>query len=157
MDDTKRLLIKALPLVGVTAALAASAPRQASAQQATDGSTYDEILKRGTLRLGVVNTEPWTFKDPTNAEGGPPSIAGNGVTWRGVGVAVAKIIGDALGVRVEPVETGWGTAVAGLQANQFDIMFALDGTPVRGIAAGTQRPRLAYAAGILRLREHLDH
>jgi hypothetical protein len=43
----------------------------------------------------------------------------------------AKQVAAALGVTVEPVETARGTAVTGLQANQFDAMFALDGPPVR--------------------------
>src|SRR5690606_28107438 len=70
--------------------------------------------------------------------------------WRGIGPLVGKELADALGVQLELVETTWGNAVAGLQANQFDVMFALDGTPQRALAIDfVPAPLLWYPLCIL--------
>src|SRR3546814_3913595 len=55
-----------------------------------------------------------------------------------------------LGVKLEPVEVTWGTAVASLQANKIDIMFVLDATPERAMAvAFPAQPLLYYALAVL--------
>merc|ERR1711969_231287 len=57
---------------------------------------------------------------------------------------------DDLGVKMVPVETTWANAVAGLQANQFDIMFVLDPTEERKKALSfPENPLFYYAMGAL--------
>jgi hypothetical protein len=51
--------------------------------------------------------------------------------WRGFSVNCAKELADALGAELQMVDTTYGNAIAGLQANQFDLIFALDGTVKR--------------------------
>lgn len=104
-------------------------PDLAQAQQ----STWQRIRENKVLRIGAAQAEPWYFKDTTNstAEGG---VTSGNVTWRGVGPTVGKAIADAMQVKLEIVETTYGNAVAALQANQFDVMFVLDGTPRRAMA-----------------------
>jgi hypothetical protein len=55
MDGSKRSFMKALPFAGVGAAFVASAIPEAARAQQTGSSTYDEVIKRGALRLGVIN------------------------------------------------------------------------------------------------------
>lgn len=111
-------------------------------------STWEQIQKTKKLRLGVAPTEPWYFKDTTGKEG-PGSVKSGASVWRGVGTMLAKEIADALGVELVIVETTWGNAVAGLQANQFDLMFMLDANPVRAIAIDFAGPVLWYPFGLI--------
>jgi polar amino acid transport system substrate-binding protein len=57
-----------------------------------------------------------------------------------------------MGAELQMVETTWGNAVAGLQANQFDTMFILDPTPVRALSVDfSSSPVLWYpVAGLVK-------
>jgi polar amino acid transport system substrate-binding protein len=122
-------------VLGGSAAALAAAP--AVAQTATGGS-LQTIRDRGELRIGVAPGEPWFFRDQRSNEW-------HGIGW-GVGVALAR----ELNIRPVPVETTWGNAVAGLQANQFDVMFVLDATPQRALAVDFPvQPMFFYAQGLL--------
>lgn len=104
---------------------------QAAAAQ--DQSTWQRVTQTRTLRLGAGNSSLWAFKDTRNSDA-PGGVKINGVVWRGLGPVVAQSLADALGAKLEIVETTWGNAVAGLQANQFDMIFGLDPTPQRATA-----------------------
>lgn len=108
---------------------------------AQNSGTLAQIKETGTLRIGVASAEPWFYKDPISEN------------WTGVGVSMGQHMADSLGVKLLPVETSWANAVAGLQANQFDIMFVLDPTEERKKAlAFPESPLFYYALGAL-LRE----
>jgi polar amino acid transport system substrate-binding protein len=109
------------------ATLASATMAQAQTGAAPAGSTWDQIMKRGSVRLGVINSEPWYFKDLTAPAGSPEA-------WKGIGPGLGRQIAKAMNVRLDLVETTWGGAVAALQANQFDFIFMLDGTPQRAMA-----------------------
>ena len=69
---------------------------------------------------------------------------------RGVGVSMGKAMAAALGVKFEPVEVTWGTAIAALQGNKIDIMFMIDATPERAQAVDfPQTPLLFYSLAVL--------
>lgn len=122
---------------GGAAVLAATQAAPALAQ-AAPGGTLQAIRDKGELRIGVAPGEPWFFRDQRSNEW-------SGIGW-GVGVALAR----ELNVRPVPVETTWGNAVAGLQANQFDVMFVLDATPQRALAIDFPvQPMFYYAQGLL--------
>ena len=118
------------------AALAAWLPGAAFAQ--SEG-TLAQIKQRGTLRVGVTQAPPWYSKDPKTG------------TWAsGVGVSIGKAMADALGVRFEPVEVTWGTAIAALQAGKIDIMYMMDATPERAQAVDfPKNPLLFYSMAVL--------
>ena len=101
--------------------------------------TMEDIKARGSLRVGVTQAPPWYSKDPATGE------------WTsGVGVSAGKAMAEALGVKFEPVEVTWGTAVAALQSNKIDIMFVLDATEERKKAADfPQAPLLYYSLALL--------
>ena len=106
---------------------------------AQTSGTLDQVKQRGSLRVGVTQAPPWYSKDPKNGE------------WSsGVGVSLGKSMATALGVKFEPVEVTWGTAIAALQGNKIDIMYMMDATPERAQAVDfPQTPLLYYSLAVL--------
>ncbi len=103
------------------------------------GDTLAQIKQRGTLRVGVTQAPPWFTKDPKSGE------------WAsGVGVSLGKAMAADLGVKFEPVEVTWGTAVAALQGNRIDMMSMMDATPERAQAVDFPKtPLLFYSLAVL--------
>ena len=55
-----------------------------------------------------------------------------------------------LGVKFEPVEVTWGTAIAALQGNKIDMMSMMDATPERAQAVDFPKtPLLYYSLAVL--------
>jgi cyclohexadienyl dehydratase len=82
----------------------------ASAQQATTASRLDDIVKRGTLRVGMTGDYlPFSSVDKTTS------------TFRGFDVDMAEALGKALGVKVEYVHTAWPKLMADFEAGSFDM------------------------------------
>ena len=131
MSTTRRQLIHTLAAAPI-AALAWPAFAQA-------GGTLAAVKQRGALRVGVTQAPPWYSKDPKSNE------------WSsGVGVSMGKAMAAALGVKVEPVEVTWGTAIAALQGNKIDLMYMLDATPERAQAVDfPATPLLFYSLAVL--------
>lgn len=126
-----------IALTGLTAtALATLLPGMAIAQS---GGTLEQAKQRGSLRVGVTQAPPWFSKDPKNGE------------WTsGVGVSLGKAMAAALGLKFEPVEVTWGTAIAALQSNKIDVMYMMDATPERAEAVDfPQAPLLYYSLAVL--------
>lgn len=132
MNFTRRRAAQAL---GVTAL--ASSPWASALAQAE--GTLAQIKQRGALRVGVTQAPPWYSKDLKTNE------------WSsGLGVSMGKAMASALGVKFEPVEVTWGTAVAALQGNKIDIMYMMDATPERAQAVDfPQAPLLFYSLAVL--------
>ncbi len=128
-------------LLGLGAATAALAATPAAAQGA--GGLLQRIRDRGEFRIGTPATEPWFFKDQRSGEW-------HGIGW-GVGVALAQV----LGVRPVAVETTWGTAAAGLQTDQFDVLFCMDATPERALALDFPSQAMFYYAQAALLKDGL--
>lgn len=131
------------------AAVGFSAFAQPAFAQGEKGtSTWDQIMQTKKLRLGAAPAEPWYFKDTSNSNA-PGAVKSGDTVWRGVAPSLGKAIADAMGVQLEIVETTWGNAVAGLQANQYDVMFILDATPERALALDFVGPLLWYPVALL--------
>jgi len=120
-------------------ALAALGLAPAAWAQASSESTLAQIKQRGTLRVGVTQAPPWYSKDPKSGE------------WAsGVGVSLGKAMAAGLGVKFEPVEVSWGTAIAALQGNKIDMMSMMDATPERAQAVDFPKtPLLFYSLAVL--------
>lgn len=132
-------------LASIPALLAPSSARA----QGQSRSTWDQIMETKTLRLGAAISEPWYFKD-ANATSDTGGVRVGSDLWRGVGPLLAQEIANAMGVRLQIVETTWANAVAGLQANQFDLMFILDPTPQRALSIDfSPAPVLWYPLSLL--------
>jgi polar amino acid transport system substrate-binding protein len=119
-------------------AVAAAAVAPAAWAQASD-STLAQIKQRGSLRVGVTQAPPWFSKDPKSGD------------WAsGVGVSLGKQMAADLGVKFEPVEVTWGTAIAALQGNKIDMMSMMDATPERAQAVDFPKtPLLYYSLAVL--------
>lgn len=150
MDQDRRDLFKLLPAAGVLAGFGVSS---AQAQSAPD-STWARITQTKTLRVGAAAYEPWYYKDPTKSDA-PGGVMVGDTMWRGIGVGLGKEIADGLGVKLEVVETTWANAVAGLQANQFDVMFVLDATPTRALAIDFLSVPVGYYPLVLLAKDDL--
>jgi cyclohexadienyl dehydratase len=80
------------------------------AAQAQQSSRLDEIIKRGTLRVGMTGDYlPFTFFDKETSK------------FRGFDVDMAEALGKALGVRVEYVQTAWPHLMKDFEVDNFDI------------------------------------
>lgn len=136
MDRDRRALLNFGAVGGAVIALAAASTAPALAQ--APAGTLQRIRDRGELRVGVAVGEPWFYKDQRTNE------------WYGIGWGVGLAIAKELNVKPVPVETTWGNAVAGLQADQYDVMFVLDATPQRALAVDfPTQPMFYYAQGVL--------
>jgi cyclohexadienyl dehydratase len=92
-------------LVGLIAALVLCA-----SVDAQPASRLDEIIKRGTLRVGTTGDYlPFTYFDKTTRK------------FRGFDVDMAEALGKALGVKVEFVQTAWPQLMRDFEADNFDI------------------------------------
>jgi cyclohexadienyl dehydratase len=82
----------------------------AHAQQAPASSRLDDIIKRGTLRIGMTGDYlPFTYLDKTTSK------------FRGFDVDMAEALGKALGVKVEYIQTAWAQLMKDFEADNFDI------------------------------------
>jgi cyclohexadienyl dehydratase len=94
----------------VLAALAAAFLLMTASAQAQQASRLDDIVKRGTLRVGMTGDYlPFTSFDKTTQK------------FRGFDVDMAEALGKALGVKVEYVQTAWPQLIKDFEADNFDI------------------------------------
>ena len=78
--------------------------------QAQQASRLDDIVKRGTLRVGMTGDYlPFTYLDKATTK------------FRGFDVDMAEALGKALGVKVEYVHTAWPQLMKDFEADNFDI------------------------------------
>ncbi|GAB3053043.1 ABC transporter substrate-binding protein ArtJ [Intrasporangium mesophilum] len=122
--STKQSLgIIAIVLVAVVAGVLGgkfSGGSAAAAPAATQGSWADGIKSRGELRVGVAAFAPMV--EETNGQ------------WRGPVLEPLESLAKSLGVKFSPVPASWGTIVAGLKADKFDIAAGLDITGERSLS-----------------------
>jgi cyclohexadienyl dehydratase len=97
-------------MIRVLACLATALFLLAVPAHAQQSSRLDEIIKRGTLRVGMTGDYlPFTYFDKTTSK------------FRGFDVDMAEALGKALGVRVEYVQTAWPQLMKDFEADNFDI------------------------------------
>ncbi|BAP43825.1 family 3 extracellular solute-binding protein [Pseudomonas sp. StFLB209] len=93
------------------------------------------------LRVGAVNAAPWYQKDLLSNQ------------WTGLVPDIVQAVLEGTDVQVEYVDTQWGTAVAGLQSNRFDLLGGFNNTPERAKAVDFTRPMGAHKIGVLTLEK----
>jgi cyclohexadienyl dehydratase len=82
----------------------------ANSVHAEPASRLDDIVKRGSLRVGTTGDYlPFTFLDKATEK------------FRGFDVDMAEALGKALGVRIEFVQTAWPQLMKDFEADKFDI------------------------------------
>lgn len=89
----------------------------------------EEILKRGKIRIGWINSRPFQYR---NEKG----------ELVGAFVNAGKMLGDELlKVEVEWVEAKWDTFIAGLQSGKFDVVISnVARRPNRTVSAWFTKP-----------------
>jgi cyclohexadienyl dehydratase len=79
--------------------------------QAQQPSRLDQIISRGTLRVGMTGDyRPFTFLDKETQK------------FSGFDVEMAESLGKALGVKVDYVQTAWPQMMKDFEADKFDIV-----------------------------------
>src|SRR3979409_559515 len=106
-----RMALATTLICGLAAAASAQSPRPAGVPEAGKSERIDDILKRGTLKVGVTPSFPWLFRNKT----------GKGNEWRGSSWVLAKAYADALGVKLEPVPVSNETKVPIVVSGGVDI------------------------------------
>ena len=91
-------------------------------------SLLDEILKRGTLKVGMSTFEPWAMKDK-NGE------------LIGFEIDVATRLAEDMGVEIEFVPTQWSGIIPALLTGKFDVIIGGMGIkPDRNIKVNFSMP-----------------
>lgn len=92
----------------VTAMLAFASP--AAAQQSPAPSRLDDIIARGTLRVGTTGDyRPFSYLNKETSK------------FEGFDIDMAEALGKALGVKVEFVQTAWPNLMKDFEAGAFDM------------------------------------
>ena len=108
------------------AAWAADAPAGARSAATAASSRLDEIVARGTLRVGSTGDyKPFTYR-----------VAGS-ERFIGLDIALAEELARSLGVRLQVVPTTWGALMGDLGDDRFDIA-------VGGISVTLERQKKAF-------------
>jgi polar amino acid transport system substrate-binding protein len=135
------LLRHLFPVLFLAAAASAPAFAPAFAQEKSD---LQKIVDAKLVRIGAVQAPPWYEKDLATG------------AWGGLVPEVMETVFGKIGVKVEYVETQWGTAVAGLQSNRFDLLGAYNATPERALSIDFTRPMGSLKLSILTLKDTAD-
>jgi cyclohexadienyl dehydratase len=99
LSRLRPLFVAALLLVLAPAALADGTP-----------SLLDDILQRGTLRVGSTGDyKPFTYQNPESK------------AFEGIDIDMAASLAKALGVKLEIVKTAWPNLMGDFTAGRFDI------------------------------------
>jgi len=117
----KSLTLKSLAaLVALCFAIIAT-PQIASAED-DPSAVLNQIRSSGVLKIPVMTgEEPGYIKDKNTG------------AWSGFYVEFLTEIADALGVKIEPVETTWGNLAADFQSGKIDIAIGVNPNPKRGL------------------------
>lgn len=104
-------------------------------------SVIDEVLDRGTLRVGLSSFIPWAMRDK-NGE------------FIGFEVDVAKEVAKDMGVELEIVPTAWDGIIPALLAKKFDVIISgMFITPARNLQINFTLPYDESGLGIVANRQ----
>ncbi|MBL4602708.1 MAG: transporter substrate-binding domain-containing protein [Emcibacteraceae bacterium] len=123
-----RVISKVLTVfIVVFSVLISSLAQAANCSNAPD--LLEDILKRGKIRIGWINSKPFQFRNEKGQLEGAFVNAGN-------------MLGEELlKVEVEWVEAKWDTFIAGLQAGKYDIVISnVARRPNRTVSAWFTKP-----------------
>ena len=91
-------------------------------------SLLEEIVKRGTLKVGMSTFEPWAMKDKTGK-------------LIGFEIDVATRLAEDMGVEIEFVPTQWAGIIPALMTGKFDVIISGMGiTPQRNLKVNYSAP-----------------
>ncbi|CAJ0722519.1 MAG: transporter substrate-binding domain-containing protein [Ralstonia sp.] len=106
--------------------LCACAAAPALSQTAPATNRLDEIIARGTLRVGTTGDyKPFTYKNPADGR------------FIGLDVEMGERLAKALGVKLEIVPTTWSTLMQDFAADRYDIAMS-------GVSVTLERQKKAF-------------
>jgi len=106
----KRLVcLKTVGMLVAVLAFGGSAFSGELQQKLTEESTVEQVLKRGTLRVGMSTFVPWAMQDKTGG-------------LIGFEIDVATRLSKDMGVKVEFVPTKWAGIIPALLTGKFDVI-----------------------------------
>ena len=105
----RRVLVVGLTLLAVFAMGSAPAFSGKLQQQLINESTLEQILKRGSMRVGMSTFVPWAMKDKTGK-------------LIGFEIDVATRLASDMGVKVDFVPTKWAGIIPALLTGKFDVI-----------------------------------
>ena len=97
-----------LALLLMAAALCVS-PFGAAVQAKDSSSTIEDVVKRGTLRVGFSSFVPWAMQDKEGK-------------YIGFEIDVATRLARDLGVKLQLVPTNWDGIIPALLSGKFDVI-----------------------------------
>ena len=134
---TIRAVWSTILAVAILAAMVMAPATQASAQD----STIDEIMRRGTLNVGLATFVPWSMRDKEGE-------------LIGFEIDVAKRLAEDLDVDVNFIPTAWDGIIPALIAGNFDVIISgMTVTPQRNLTVNFTIP---YAHSGMRLVAHQE-
>jgi polar amino acid transport system substrate-binding protein len=108
MKKSILLFVLCLLIAGLGTALSAASAGQIQSRLIQE-STIEQVLKRGTLRVGMSTFKPWAMKDKTGE-------------LIGFEIDVATRLAEDMGVKVEFVPTKWSGIIPALLTGKFDVI-----------------------------------
>ena len=108
MQTIHRLLAIAM-ILSIMTGLAGPALAGELQQQLVQESTIEQVIKRGTLRVGMSTFVPWAMKDKTGK-------------LIGFEIDVARQLAADMGVKIEFVPTKWAGIIPALLTGKFDVI-----------------------------------
>ncbi len=109
MMKTRRLWLESMLLVSLLMGIACPVFAGETQQQLVKESTLEQILKRGTLRVGMSTFVPWAMRGKTGK-------------LIGFEIDVATRLASDMGVKVEFVPTKWDGIIPALLSGKFDVI-----------------------------------
>lgn len=109
MMKIRRLCLNCMLLVCLLTAIASPVFAGKIQQQLVKESALEQVLKRGTLRVGMSTFVPWAMRDKTGR-------------LIGFEIDVATRLANDLGVKVEFVPTKWDGIIPALLSSKFDVI-----------------------------------
>ena len=78
-------------------------------KQLVEESAVEQIIRRGTMRVGMSTFVPWAMKDKTGK-------------WIGFEIDVASRLAKDMGVKIEFIPTKWAGIIPALLTGKFDVL-----------------------------------
>ncbi len=125
----KNKLFLTFLVISTTLFFSAASAFSASLQQdLAQNSVVEQIVKRGTLRVGMDTFQPWAMKDKKGE-------------FIGFEIDVARRLAEDMGVEVEFVPTAWSGIIPALLTGKFDVIIGGMGIlPKRALKVNFTKP-----------------
>jgi polar amino acid transport system substrate-binding protein len=106
---TRLPFIQALFIAGLICTVTGISLAGTVQKQLVEESTIEQIIRRGSMRVGMSTFVPWAMKDKTGK-------------WIGFEIDVASRLAKDMGVKIEFIPTKWAGIIPALLTGKFDVL-----------------------------------